>query len=163
LVKIGAKWARNRGNVVVVTELASTNGEEPDVLAFDPEGRSTLIEVKLTRSDFLRDNGKAHSGGLVQRLGMQRYYLTPSGCLTVDELPMGWGLLEVVGTRAMVVKHAINLNADDRREKRLLCSLVQRIGQGAPDGVRVKCYVYSKPDKHGEARATLGVMEENGE
>ncbi|EEO7295542.1 hypothetical protein G6599_004807, partial [Salmonella enterica] len=50
-------------------------------------------EVKVSRSDFLRDKHKPHRqrGGL----GDYRYYMCPEGIINISDLPDRWGLLWV--------------------------------------------------------------------
>ena len=56
---------------------------------------SVLVEVKVSRSDFLADANKPHRNGSELGVGTYRYYLCPEGVITLDELPHGWGLLWV--------------------------------------------------------------------
>lgn len=94
--------------MVAVSECqADGTGEIPDAIGFrpvDPLGGSTVVEVKVTRADFLADRTKPHrmAGGM----GRWRYYLTPAGLVTTVELPPGWGLLEVVGPRDRILPRA---------------------------------------------------------
>ena len=75
---------------------SGVSGEVPDAIGFRRRGfedGSVVVEVKVTRSDFLNDHKKPHrqSGGL----GNWRYYLCPEELIQPDELPPGWGLLWV--------------------------------------------------------------------
>lgn len=58
-------------------------------------GGSVLVEVKVSRSDFLADAKKPHRNGEVLGMGTYRYYMCPEGIITLDDLPHGWGLLWV--------------------------------------------------------------------
>lgn len=58
-------------------------------------GGSVLVEVKVSRSDFLADAKKPHRNGEVLGMGTYRYYMCPEGMITLDDLPRGWGLLWV--------------------------------------------------------------------
>ncbi|WP_215807145.1 hypothetical protein [Aeromonas jandaei] len=58
-------------------------------------GGSVLVEVKVSRSDFLADAKKPHRNGEVLGMGTYRYYMCPEGIITLDDLPYGWGLLWV--------------------------------------------------------------------
>ncbi len=68
--------------------------ELPDAIGWK-RGWSILVECKVSRGDFLRDKHKVAR----QRVGMgqSRYFMTPKGLLKPEELPPGWGLLEVCG------------------------------------------------------------------
>src|SRR4051794_10394985 len=92
LVDIAAKWAAGR-HMVVVKERSEKFGEIPDVVGLNL-GWSTLIECKASRPDFHADKRKASrlNGGMV---GNYRLYCAPKGMLKLEELPKGWGLLEV--------------------------------------------------------------------
>jgi hypothetical protein len=95
LTKLGASWFRKNGFSVITTELTcSLSRERPDVLAFR-EACSALIEVKVSRSDFLADFKKPErtNGGL----GVYRFYLCPEGMIKPAELPPKWGLLYATG------------------------------------------------------------------
>lgn len=87
----GARWLRQKGFGVIASELVTHRpGEQADVIGF----RSTcsgLIEVKVSRSDFLADRRKPHrqSGGL----GNYRFYLCPPSLILPEDLPERWGLL----------------------------------------------------------------------
>ncbi len=88
-------------------------------------------------------------------MGGHRYYMAPKGLLKAEDLPEGWGLLEVAGKK--VYKAVAPLNNPDRdhgSEQRLLVSCLRRIGKNSPNGVSVKCYTYQTKN-----RATLGLRE----
>jgi hypothetical protein len=94
-----------------------SNREIPDAIGWLRSGVSLLIECKASRGDFLSDavkpsrrSGKVGVPGSpaptapepeikpprkTEGLGAYRFYLTPSGLLRSDELPEGWGLLEL--------------------------------------------------------------------
>lgn len=105
LCALAVKWlkrpnsANGHGCHVAVSECRSGwSGEVPDAIGFRQSGHdlsdgSVVVEVKVTRGDFLADRKKPHrsSGGL----GNWRYYLCPEGLITPEELPPGWGLLWV--------------------------------------------------------------------
>ncbi|MAA94933.1 MAG: adenylosuccinate synthase [Rheinheimera sp.] len=71
------------------------NGEICDAIGFracgTPYAGSVVIEVKMSRTDFLADRHKPHrqSGGV----GNWRYYLCPEGIINPEDLPEKWGLL----------------------------------------------------------------------
>lgn len=77
-------------------------GEQPDCLGFR-SGVSCLIECKTTRSDFLADRKKRFRQNPELGLGDWRFMLTPKGLISVEELPVGWGLLETCGNRMLKV------------------------------------------------------------
>jgi hypothetical protein len=99
LVKIAARWLKNTEKCsVVVCELRS-QPEEPDAIGWKSR-LSTLVECKTSHSDFTADQAKLSrkfKGDPIVALGMgvYRYYLAPEGIILANEIPDGWGLLEV--------------------------------------------------------------------
>lgn len=92
-----------------------SNREIPDAIGWLRSGVSLLVECKASRGDFLSDAVKpsrrsAKSAGLAvpepvvkgprktEGLGAYRFYFAPSGLLAPEELPEGWGLLELVAS-----------------------------------------------------------------
>jgi hypothetical protein len=71
------------------------NGEQPDAIGFR-SNTSCLIEVKVSRADFLRDKLKTFRANPELGVGSWRFYLCPPGIITIDDLPEGWGLLYAV-------------------------------------------------------------------
>ena len=143
-----ANSAGGPGCHVAISECRSGwTGEIPDAIGFRAAGfddGSTVVECKTSRSDFLADRKKAHriSGGL----GNWRYFMAPAGLIRADELPAGWGLLEVnqrghvkviAGLAAYyregydVVREQTQTwrhEADRDREQFLLVKLLNRVG-----------------------------------
>jgi hypothetical protein len=75
----------------VVCELERI-GESPDAFGFG--GCTTqLIEVKISRNDFLSDKKKYWRKNPYSGLGQFRSYLCPEGMIKTSELPNNWGLL----------------------------------------------------------------------
>ncbi|WP_116892943.1 hypothetical protein [Pseudomonas savastanoi] len=104
LTTLGASWLRKSGFGVIATELTCFGSrEQPDVLAFR-SSCSAMIEVKVSRSDFLADRKKPErsAGGL----GVYRFYLCPEGMITPEELPPKWGLLYAKGRSVLAVVKA---------------------------------------------------------
>lgn len=74
------------------------NGEQPDCIGFR-SGVSCLIECKTSRADFLADRKKRFRVDPLLGMGDWRFMLAPKGLIKVEELPLGWGLLETDGKR----------------------------------------------------------------
>jgi len=150
LVELGAKYLEGYrtacgksmpAHAVVTTGIGS--GETPDVLAFYGSGHTTLIEVKVSRADFLKDGKKWFRRRPERGMGNRRYYLAPAGLIKVEELPDKWGLMELRGEKIKVVKLAEHTtDVCKYAEISVLMSLIRRIGQNAPEGVSVKFYTY---------------------
>lgn len=96
LVEIAAKWLKRQGCNVVLTERFAGNdhrGECPDAIGWScGDFSSTVIECKVSTSDFLADAKKPHRSG--PAMGGERWYLAPKGLLRPKAWPAGWGLLE---------------------------------------------------------------------
>jgi hypothetical protein len=94
LVERGRSWLRRQGCAIVFAELCvpTRYGELPDVIGWR-DGLSLLIEAKATRADFLADRHKPFRCDPAMGMGDWRFYLTPPGIVTSDDLPNGWGLL----------------------------------------------------------------------
>lgn len=102
LCKVAVKWlkrpnsASGHGCEVAVSECRSGwTGEIPDAIGFRAEyGQvvSVMVEVKVSRSDFLADRKKPFRlDGM--GVGTYRYYLCPEGLIQPEEVPPQWGLV----------------------------------------------------------------------
>ncbi len=98
-VKMAAEYMRKRADVVL-PEFFCHNSELPDVIAFTTRC-STVIECKVSRSDFLKDRQKPFRINANQGMGDYRFYCAPKGLIKPEELPRGWGLIEILPTNKM--------------------------------------------------------------
>lgn len=136
LVDISSKWLkRHKENSIIpnCTTIASelvtntASGECPDVIGWC-YWASVLIEIKISRSDFLKDQKKNFR--IDQSLGMGefRYYCCPTDLIKTDELPYGWGLLYCNDKNKIEIIHkASRLIADLDCERTVLLSIIRRI------------------------------------
>ncbi len=97
-------WLRRYRCGVVLSEQACVSGEMPDAIGWKKACHSVLVESKVSRGDFLADRGKPFRLKPESGVGCERYYLAPRGLIRVEELPAGWGLLEVCGREVERVK-----------------------------------------------------------
>jgi hypothetical protein len=97
LVEKAVRWLRRYRCGVVLSEQACVSGEMPDAIGWKRACHSVLVECKVTRADFLADQVKPFRLKPEQGVGMERFYLTPPGLLRPEEVPAGWGLLELRG------------------------------------------------------------------
>lgn len=104
LSEIACAWLKrpmgNRGpacQIAMIEVGGLYGGERADAWGYrwGGNGGSVLVEVKVSRSDFLADAKKPHRNGEVLGMGTYRYYMCPEGIITLDDLPRGWGLLWV--------------------------------------------------------------------
>lgn len=96
LIERGAVWLRRGLRCsLVFAEMVTYASENPDLIGWKSYGRGTvLVEVKISRGDFLRDHKKrAHR--LARTMGSQRYYLTPEHLVMPNEVPDDHGLAYV--------------------------------------------------------------------
>jgi hypothetical protein len=155
LCDVAVKWLKRsnskggHGCHVAVSEVASGwSGEVPDAIGFRATGDHTdgsvVVEVKVSRSDFLADKKKPHRNGRVVGLGNWRYYMCPVDLIKVDELPDNFGLL-YVNTRGHIkpivtpftttnyrtqteTLEVMKFVADVKRESFLMVRLLSRVG-----------------------------------
>lgn len=116
LCDIAVRWLKRAngsngpGCQFAVSEVATGwNGEMPDAIGFKTEygyQGSVLVEVKVSRSDFLADFKKPHRCGDADALGNWRYYMCPEGVINPQDIPPKWGLL-YVNNRGHV-KHVVS-------------------------------------------------------
>jgi len=149
LTRLGAKWLRRQGFGVVATEItAAGSREQPDVIGFRSHC-SALIEVKVSRSDFLADFSKPERSEDGKGLGVYRFYLCPEGLIGLEDLPPKWGLLHARGRTVIEVSRPMgNIwpapgrqigNWSDfqhepclKKERAVLFSIARRLSNGTP-------------------------------
>jgi hypothetical protein len=130
LVERAVRWLRGYRCGVVLSEQACVSGEMPDAIGWKRANHSVLVECKVSRADFLVDRAKPFRVKPEKGVGSERFYLTPAGLVKVDELPAGWGLLELQRGRVeMVQASAKNLRTAVglRYEMNLLLASLRRV------------------------------------
>ena len=90
-------WLRRYRCGVVLSEQACVSGEMPDAIGWKKTCHSVLVECKASRPDFIADRDKPVRRRPETGVGCERYYLAPKRLIRADEIPSGWGLLEVNG------------------------------------------------------------------
>lgn len=116
LCDIAVRWLKRpnstngHGCQFAVSEVASGwNGEMPDAIGFKTEYGylgSIVVEVKVSRADFLSDKKKPHRNGEVNALGNWRYYMCPEDIIKPEDLPEKFGLLYI--NKRGHVKHIVS-------------------------------------------------------
>ena len=106
LVEIAVAWLRRYRCGVVLSEQACASGEMPDAIGWKKKCHSVLVECKVSRADFLADRAKPWRQQPETGVGCERYYLAPRRLIHIDELPSGWGLLELCGREIEIVKRS---------------------------------------------------------
>jgi hypothetical protein len=130
LVSMAVRWLRRYRCGVVLSEQACVSGEMPDAIGWKRACHSVLVESKVSRADFLADRDKPFRQRPEMGVGCERYYLAARGLIRSEELPMGWGLLEVCGREIERVKaSAKNLRSGIgfQNEMNLLLASLRRV------------------------------------
>jgi len=113
------KFSHSPSCSVIFKERRASTSETPDVIGFYG-GFSYLIECKASRTDFLADRKKFFRQRPEDGMGYMRYYMAPVRLLDPDEIPNGWGLLDVyekTGNRNRIVKIAKESERFDNRDQ----------------------------------------------
>jgi len=130
MVERAVRWLRAYRCGVVLSEQACASGEMPDAIGWKRACHSVLVECKVTRADFLADCDKPFRRKPERGVGSERFYLTPPALIKLEELPIGWGLLEYRrGRIEMLHPSANNLRTavGFRYEMNLLLSSLRRV------------------------------------
>lgn len=128
LVRRIAGWFKIRHkSSIVMAEFVTSAQEIPDVLTMQSGAHSVLVECKVSRSDFLSDKDKFFRRQEDYGMGDKRYYAAPVGLIKPEELPDGWGLLEVEERRIREIVEPKHKEANKRRECLMLMSALRRL------------------------------------
>ena len=130
LVEAAIAWLRRYRCGIVLSEQGCASGEMPDAMGWKGKCHSVLVECKASRADFLADGDKPWRADAEVALGCERYYLAPRGLLRPEELPSGWGLLEVHGREVTVARKSrknLRRAAGLMNEMNLLLASLRRV------------------------------------
>jgi hypothetical protein len=131
LVDAGAVWLTKQANSYyrcqyAVKEFRYAGCEEPDVFGIR-SGGTVLIEVKVSRRDYLKDKQKPHRCN-TNGLGNSKFYLCPQGLIKPEELAESWGLLYFHDGKITVIKQPVYQNAPNSRDEiSLMYSILRRL------------------------------------
>lgn len=156
LCDIAVRWllrplsGKGAGCQVAFKEVADTMGAERcDAwgASWAWGGRSVLVEVKVSRADFLADAKKPHRIRPETGVGEYRYYMSPEGIIQPADLPPNWGLIWVNkrGHVKVIAGHLLPLIASNyggipeaetwlfrdfnhARERNILAYMFRRVG-----------------------------------
>ena len=131
LVDEAVRWLRSSYRCgIVLSEQSCSSGETPDAIGWKGRNHSVVVECKVSRADFLADASKPWRIGPDCALGCERYFLAPAGMISCEELPAGWGLLEIRGREVrMMRKSKKNLRSAEgfANEMNLLLTSLRRV------------------------------------
>ena len=138
-----ARYLRYQGIVpfvrcqYVVCELERL-GESPDAYGWT-NGTTQLIEVKVSRNDFLSDQKKHWRITPRKGLGKYRSYLCPEGLISPNELPEDWGLLYVNKEGKIdIIKTPVMQKSNTQAEIAVITSILRR------EGIKPQIFSYKK-------------------
>lgn len=95
--------------------------------------RTTLVEVKVSRADFVRDGYKPFRRDPEQGMGEHRWYFVPDGLITEADLPARWGLAVAAKRGVRIVRRPTKFGPAERNvaaETSALYSCLQRATEG---------------------------------
>jgi hypothetical protein len=130
LVRKAVEWLRSYRCGVVLSEQACVSGEMPDAIGWKRACHSVLVECKVSRPDFLADRAKSCRQKPEIGVGCERFYLAPRTLIKPEELPTGWGLLEIHNRRVQMTRPSRkNLRSEEgfRCEMNLLLASLRRV------------------------------------
>jgi hypothetical protein len=130
LVQKAVEWLRAYRCGVVLSEQACISGEMPDAIGWKRSCHSVLVECKISRADFLADRGKRFRQKPDTGVGCERFYLTLRQLVRIDELPVGWGLLECHNRTVKLVRagaRSLRTAVGFRYEMNLLLASLRRV------------------------------------
>lgn len=93
LIERAEQWLAGTRRCTVVLSNVGFQSEIVDAMGWVSRW-SILVECKISVSDFHADKHKKCRQEGYLGIGQERYYLTPPGLLSVEQIPVGWGLLE---------------------------------------------------------------------
>jgi len=130
LVHKAVQWLRSYRCAVILSEQSCTSGEMPDAIGWKRACHSVLVECKISRADFLVDREKPFRQNSQLGMGCERFYFTPAGLLGQEEIPRGWGLLEIRNRNVSMVQVAAKNSRTAigfRYEMNLLLASLRRV------------------------------------
>ena len=145
LCLLAGKWLRKTGSFTqpscpyVAVELVTSTQETPDVFGWN-YWSTVLIEVKVSRSDFIADSKKYFRQYPNEGMGDYRYYCCPEGLIKPEELPDNWGLLYENDGVIRLIKKASYQKANHLSERTIYGSIARR------EGIKPQLFYYRKDD-----------------
>ena len=130
LVTAAVAWLRRNGCGVVLSEQSCASGETPDAIGWRRACHSVVVECKISRADFLADREKPFRRKPEKGMGCERFYLVPAGMISANEVPPGWGLLELRGREVVELGAAskkMRTAVGFRYEMNLLLASLRRV------------------------------------
>ena len=128
LVRRMSLYYKNRlRSIVVMTEFVTYAGEIPDIVAWTSGHICNVIEVKVSRQDFLKDGDKFFRKCAECGIGTYRYFAAPKGLIKPEELPENLGLYELTDKQCFMTVEAKTQDSDKGKEVIMLVSAIRRL------------------------------------
>ena len=104
LVKRAAVWLRTHRACTVVGTEFNVQGcsESPDAIGWNFAGHCVVVECKTSLADFRNDAKKFFRRAGYAPAGSERWYMAPIGVIPHEEIPKGYGLIEVKPTGGFI-------------------------------------------------------------
>lgn len=87
LVTAAATWLERQGCALVITDMSHGGSETADAIGWRRKF-SILVECKASRADFRADSKKPFRREPAEGMGVLRYFCTPRGLVSVEEIPV---------------------------------------------------------------------------
>ena len=131
---IVSKWLKKHEQNILIPNCATVaidmktlEQEKPDVIGWNGSC-SVMIEVKVSRSDFLCDFKKPFRKNAERGVGQYRYYCCPYGLIKENEVPENWGLLYLNDKNKIeIIKVAEIQKSNMIAERNILISMIRRL------------------------------------
>jgi hypothetical protein len=117
---------------------------------YPSKGLSLVVyEVKVSRSDFLRELSKPKKRAAAEKAATECWFAMPCGTAKVDEIPEGWGLVELTkgGLRR---KKAARQRERPPLGENLVLSIARRSSEEPPELPEALWHVAGEPQTLGE-------------
>lgn len=86
------------------------------------------FELKVSRGDWMRELAAFQKSEEWMAVVDAFYVVTPPKLVKLEELPAGWGLLELCGNRLMTRAHAARRDSTEHAAPRARCTFPHEIG-----------------------------------
>lgn len=117
----------------------TVGGDVADAVAFhlNHPYRSTAFEIKITRSDFLREIANPRKNAELRRLVDDFIYVCPAKMLGKDEVPPSTGLMYAWKDRLRIVKQPAFTPTPAHVSRRLATAFLRRHGRDGREAVHL--------------------------
>lgn len=101
--------------------------ENPDVITWNSSGRSTVYEIKMSRSDFLADFKKKCRQADHKKAGCRYFYVCYGDFIKKEEVPENWGLIYYINNKFKIIKYPCDNVWDDKPDRDLQGEIIMLV------------------------------------